>query len=124
MIIVCIPIDDRLRPRNPCLLNPFRNRDAERVTEQVLQELKNGNAAAILPYLSERTPDEQQHLLGRESEYRITGWRLAGAEREGLYLTLDYWVSRANYPVDEEEAKFGLVQTDYGWKVKWYSAIY
>jgi len=44
--LVCVPLDHGIRPKTSCVLNPFRNRDAEVIAERLLEELKDGNTNA------------------------------------------------------------------------------
>jgi len=42
----------------------------------------------------------------------------------GDELSIQYWVSRANYPVREEEVRLFFVPTSGGWNLHTYTAIY
>jgi hypothetical protein len=122
-IIFCVPLDGGIRPRNHCLLNPFRNRDAEAISERLLEELNNGNIDALIPYLADRNTDHQERYLSNEKQYRIKAWRIGEIEMSGNEPNIQYWVSRSNYQ-GEEEVRFFFLRTSEGWNLRSYTAIY
>ncbi len=120
--IVCIPLDDGIRPKTYCVLNPFRSRDEEAIAERVLEELKNGNIDAVLPYCRDNT--DKERYLENEVNYRIISWRVAEINISGDELRIQYWVLRSNYPWGEEEVRFFFNRTSKGWALQTYTAIY
>ena len=66
--IACLPLDHGTRTRHFCIMNPFRDRQAEMIAEQILEELKAGNTNVLIPYLSERGTDDRDRYLSNESE--------------------------------------------------------
>jgi hypothetical protein len=122
--IVCVPMDHVTRTKAYCVLNPFRDREGEATAEQLLEELKKGNTDALAPYRADRNHDHRERYLSNESEYRITGWRIGDSEITGDELNIQYWVSRTNYPVSEEEVHFFFLRTAGEWNLRAYTAIY
>ena len=122
-ILFCVPQDGGVRPRNYCILNPFRDRDAEVLAEQVLTELKQGNTDTLIPIITNLDADQQERYLSNERKYRITSWRIGAVEAKADELTIQYWVSRTNYP-GVEEVGFHFIRTSGVWNLKSYSAIY
>ena len=122
--LVCVPIDDGIRPRTYCVLNPFRDRVPEAIAEQLLEELKKGNTDTLAPYLTDRNDDHRERYLTNETKYRITGWRIGDSEMKGDELSIQYWVSRTDYPVSEEEVRFFFLRTAGEWNLRSYTAIY
>lgn len=123
-VIGCFALDDGIRPRTGCLLNPFRDTSAERKAEAVLQRLREGNIEALLPFLEDLSEDGRNHILDNESSYRIASWRIGSRYELGDNFSIRYWVTRENYAGIEEEVWFQLVRDSGDWKLVDYSAIY
>lgn len=119
IVILTLPLDDTIRPRTYCLLNPFRDRSAERIAESYLHELREGNVAAIAPFI-----DTSKYILDNERKWPIRKWRVGGFNRQNGRYEILYWVSRGNYHWAEEEVRFWIEQTSDGLKLQTYSAIY
>ena len=122
--IACLPLDHGTRTRHFCIMNPFRDRQAEMIAEQILEELKAGNTNVLIPYLSERGTDDRDRYLSNESEYRITSWHNGEFQTTGEELSIQYWVSRSNYPAIREEVHFLFSRTEGHWKLSSYNATY
>lgn len=103
-------------------MNPFRDRQAEAIAEQILEQLKAGNTNVLVPYLSEKEDDDRERYRSNESEYRITSWHNGDVEINGEELSIQYWVSRLNHPGDE--VHFFFARTEGQWKLRSYDAIY
>jgi hypothetical protein len=123
-VIACASLDDSIRPREHCLMNPFRDRRPEMLAEEVLRELKNDNPQAILPYRKGSTEERTNHFLERERDYQVTAWRVGERTDAENKVSLMYWVSRKNY-LDAPESVFFELEREAGeWKLKTFSAIY
>lgn len=120
--LLCTTLDDSIRPRNYCLMNPFRNKQPEKTAEEILRELKNDNTEAIIPYLSD---DQKNHFPENESKYKVENWRIGEREDAEDKISLLYWVSRRDYmPEHLEEVSFFFVRDGNQWKLENFSAIY
>lgn len=129
-VIFCGGLDDSIRPRNYCLMNPFRDKQPEIMAEEVLQELKNGNYQVITPYLSDLNEDRKNHFLENEKKFQIKNWRIGNRENTKENVSIMFWVSRQNYFNEVsnfdyiEEVHFYFVREGNAWKLKDFSAIY
>lgn len=92
--IICGSLDDSIRPRNYCLMNPYRDKQPEKFAEAILQELKNGNTEIIIPYLKE---DSKNRILESEKKFRVENWRIGNREDSEDKVFVSYWVSRRDY---------------------------
>jgi hypothetical protein len=99
-VILCTSLDDGMRPRDYCLMNPFRDKEPEILAEKVLRELKTGNVAALLPYLSGLNEDSKNHILNNEKRFRVTGWRIGDRKDTAETILITYWVSRENFDTE------------------------
>jgi hypothetical protein len=122
--VACVPLDHGTRTRQFCIMNPFRDRQAEAAAEQILEELKQGNTKILVPFLADRAEDDREQYLNNESEYRITSWHNGEVETNGEELRIRYWVSRSNYPPGREEVNFVFARTEGRWSLRSYNAIY
>lgn len=123
--IFCGSLDDSIRPRDYCLMNPFRDRTPENLAETILQELRSGNTNIIVPYLNDSTGDEKNHFLENEEKYRVESWRIADREDSENKILLRYWVARRNYFDGHlENVSFSFERENNEWKLKQFSAIY
>ncbi len=101
--LFCTSLDDSIRPRNYCLMNPFRDKQPEILAERIFQELKNGDINILLPYLNglsdERnvTEDEIKRFLENEKRYKVKEWRIGNREDSETAIYITYRVSRENY---------------------------
>lgn len=123
--LLCASLDDSIRPRRHCLMNPFRNTEPEKSAEEVLGELRNGNAEVIIPYLNGMTDDQKNHFLENESRYKIENWRIGAREDSADEISLMYWVSRRDYDEGHlEDVSFFFVRDGNQWRLKNFNAIY
>lgn len=122
--IICTSLDDSIRPRDYCLMNPLRNKQPEILAENVLRELKNGNPNALVPYLNNATEVEKNHFLENENTYKIKNWRIGGREDSEDTIYLTFWVSRENYPDILESVHFDFARESDLIKPRNFSAIY
>ncbi len=129
-VIVCSSLDDSIRPRDYCLMNPFRDTGPERLAEKILVQLRDGNTEVLSPYLLQTSEDNKAHILDIEQKMPIKSWRIGSRFEKGNSSELTYWASRHNYRNDildidyVEEVSFDFVQDGGEWKVIQYSAIY
>lgn len=121
--IVCFKLDESIRPRTRCILNPFRESDIEREPEAILNQLRNGETGVLYPLLSNRNEDSRNHIIEAEKKYQVKSWRIGDWQNDGNEASVLYWVTRDNYEW-EEEVRFFLKNDTRGWKVNVYTAIY
>lgn len=120
--IICSSLDDSIRPRDYCLMNPFRNKQPEILAENVLRELKKGNQNILLDYLSQ---NDKVHFLENEKKYQIENWRIGDREDSENQISLMYWVSRRDYYDGHiESVSFFFERNENEWKLKQFSAGY
>lgn len=122
-ILLCVDPDVNLRPRTYCLLNPFRDKPAENVAEEILKRLRNGETETLLPYLSHLNEDNKNRILESEKNFQIKSWRIGRLEETEDEFSLKYWTLRQNYEW-EEEVNFHFVRENGEWKLKSFSVIY
>lgn len=123
--IFCGSIDDTIRPRNYCLMNPFRDKRPENLAEGILRELKNGNSQAIVPYIADLSEDEKNQFLENEKKFLIEDWRIGEREDSANKVEIMYWVSRKDYyEGHQEEVRFFFVNDGTDWKLNDFGAIY
>src|SRR5215510_10199186 len=67
------PDPTMVRPRNYCLLNPFRDRSPEIIAEKYLNSLRDGDVEAIRPFLG---VEEAVHIMDSEKSWPIRSWRI------------------------------------------------
>jgi len=116
-----------IRPRNYCLLNPFRNKSPEIVAEKYLKGLRAGDVESIQPFLLNHAREEVDHILDNEKKWSIQSWRIGQRHDRPGETELMYWVLRGGgYSKDgyEEEVRFWIKQSGSGWSLNTYSAIY
>ena len=128
--IVCTSLDDSIRPQDYCLMNPFRDKQPEVLAEKVLEDLKNRNTDALLPFLRESKEDTKNHFLEREKQYKIKYWRIGGRRDSADNISVTYWVGRENYPAGPdgsdalEEVSFYFARESNELKPQVFTAIY
>jgi len=108
-----------VRPRAYCVLNPFRERGPERAAEAVLELMREGKPEVVAPFVAASRRD---HILARETQYRVLSWRLCRRTDDSEGTALGYWVRRKGY-AGEEEVFFDVLNSR-GWEVTSYNAIY
>jgi hypothetical protein len=100
------PDPGMVRPRNYCVMNPFRDRSPERAAERYLVELRQGRAESIAALVSR---DDHDHVIESEMKWPIASWRIARRKDTAAGSELVYWVRRGNGYSDrggEEEVHF------------------
>jgi hypothetical protein len=121
-VLVKLGLEDTMRPRTHCIMNPFRERGPERVCESYLSELRSGRVKSIRPFVRE---DQIDHIVSRESQYRIVSWRIGDRKDSPTASSLMYWVRRGGgYAPVEEEVMFFLKRDRNGWALSDFTAIY
>jgi hypothetical protein len=119
------PDPDALRPRNYCLLNPFRDKSPEIIAEAYLKRLRAGDFDSIRPLI--HTREEADRILENEKKWPIQSWRIGVCHERPGETELMCWVTRGGgYSTDgvEEEVRFWIKHSGTGWTVNSYSAIY
>ncbi len=124
-VILCTSFDDSIRPRDYCLMNPFRDNQPEILAEEILIQLKNGNPNSIHPYLSESSEDGINHFVENETKYRVENWRIGNRKDSIDKSFIMYWVSRKDYFDGHiENVSFSLAKEGGNWKLKQFNAVY
>jgi hypothetical protein len=115
------------RPRNYCLLNPFRDKSPEIIAEKYLKALRTGDVESIQPFLLQLSRDEVDHILDNEKKWSIRSWRIGERHDRPGETELMYWVMRGGgYSKDghEEEVRFWIKHSGSDWRLNSYNAIY
>jgi hypothetical protein len=123
------PDPDMVRPRNYCLLNPFRDKSPEIIGENHLKALRKGDVESIRPFLHYEKDDQEHvdHILDNEKKWPIQSWRIGERVDMPGETELMFWVTRGGgYSKDlgEEEVRLWIKQSGSGWSLNSYSAIY
>jgi hypothetical protein len=119
VVLLSIPPDDTIRPRDYCILNPFRDTQPEKLAEMYLAKLSVGEVEAILSYIRDR-----ETILELERKWPIQAWRVGNRQDKAGKTDIVYWVRRGNGYTGEEEVLFELTRTGESWEVESFSAIY
>lgn len=123
--IICTSLDDSIRPRDYCLMNPFRDKQPEFLADKVFHELKNGNTKIILPYLENLNEEQKNHFLENETKYKIENWRIGNRKNAENKSEIMYWVSRRDYFDGHLENVWFSFEFENGeWKIKSWGAGY
>ena len=119
------PDPTMVRPRNYCLMNPFRDRSPERVAEEFINQLRTGHVSVLTPAIPDSTARE--HFSDREMKWPIAAWRIGDRKDLGGRVDLMYWVKRGNgYAPEgsEEEIYITVDRSITPARVTAFSAIY
>jgi hypothetical protein len=115
-----------LRPRNYCLLNPFRDKSPEIIAEKHLEALRRGDVESIRPFL-DYDQERIHHILDNEKKWPIRSWRIGERRDRPGETELMLWVTRGgDYSKDgiEESVHLWIKQSGAGWSLNTYNAIY
>ena len=115
------PDPGMVRPRNYCVMNPFRDRAPERIAERFLSSLRKGDLS-VLAIVDD--PDRRLHCTQRETEYPVQQWRVGTRNDKPDGTELMYWVERGGGYGGEEEVHFAIVGKGDEAKVIAFSAVY
>jgi hypothetical protein len=114
------------RPRNHCVMNPFRTRLPEQVAERFLRQLKEGHPDALAATTIE--PERREHVVENETKWPIQQWRIGSRRDTDGRVDLMYWVRRGNGYVSgadiEEEVYIVVAGTRGDTHVARFDAIY
>lgn len=110
-----------LRPRNYCLMNPFRDRGPERAAERYLAEMRDGHVVVIEPFLD---GENRERVMSNEAKWPIRSWRVGRRKHTRQGCDLMYWVRRGNGYDAEEEVYFAVQGLGDRARVVRYGAIY
>jgi hypothetical protein len=118
-----------LRPRNYCLLNPFRDKSPEIIAEKHLEALRRGDVESIRPFLHYDQDDHEyvRHILDNEKKWPIRSWRIGERQDRPGETELMFWVIRGggySKNGEEEEVRLWIKQSGRGWSLNSYNAIY
>src|SRR5262245_62087081 len=114
-----------VRPRNYCLLNPFRDKSPEIIAEKHLEALRRGDVESIRPFIHNQEYTHQ--ILDNEKKWPIQSWRIGKRQDRPGETELMFWVRRGGgYSKDgiEESVLLWIKQSGSGWSLNIYSAIY
>ena len=108
--------DDLGEPR--ALFSPLRNQTPERIANQALLAIKNGNCRTAVAGALEMNPQQRDYLCGLFAQHHLLAWNLRNrtdyAERAELYFwhegTEGIWVT--------------IQQVDGAWQLRSISAVY
>jgi hypothetical protein len=117
------PDPTMLRPRNYCIMNPFRDRLPERAADEFLRQLRDGHVTV----LATTGGASREHLIENETKWPIEQWRIGRRKDEQHRVELMYWVRRGNgYSRDgyEEEVYMTVDRSRGPARVIQFSAIY
>jgi hypothetical protein len=115
-----------LRPRNYCLLNPFRDKSPEIIAEKHLEALRRGDVESIRPFLNHDQEDVHR-ILDNEKKWPIRSWRIGERRDRTGETELMFWVTRGggySKDGDEEEVRLRIKQSGSSWSLNSYNAIY
>ena len=118
------PDRSELRPRNHCIMNPFRDRSPERAAERYLSELRAGHAEVLTDLVAS---DNREHIIDAERKWPVESWRVGRRRDTPNGAELMYWVKRADgYSSrgDEEEVSFRVLGFGPQARVVGFGAIY
>src|SRR5262245_2145673 len=122
------PDPDMVRPRNYCLLNPFRDKSPEIIAEKHLEALRRGDVESIRPFLHYDQDDQEHvhHILDNEKKWPIRSWRIGERQDRPGETELMFWVIRGGdySKYGEEEVRLWIKQSGSGWSLNSYNAIY
>jgi hypothetical protein len=114
-----------VRPRNFCVMNPFRDRSPERAADTFIRRLREGDVSVLSATVKD--PSTREHLMENETKWPITSWRIGRREDLEGRVDLMYWVTRGNsYSRDghEEEVYLVIDRSADQLRVTEFSAIY
>jgi hypothetical protein len=128
VILSFSPDPTMVRPRNYCLLNPFRDKSPEIVAEKYLKGLRDGDVESIRPFLPAHYAQENAHRIpDNEQKWPIRSWRIGErVDRPGA-TELMFWVQRGggySKDGDEEEVRLWIKRSGSVWGLETYNAIY
>lgn len=119
------PDPTELRPRNHCIMNPFRDRSPERASERYLAALRNGHVEVLAEVLPN---DARDRIMQSERNWPILSWRIGRRHDTSDASDLMYWVKRGNgYSGPryyEEEVQFRVARSPGQARVVAFGAIY
>lgn len=106
VLISVSPDPTMVRPRNYCVMNPFRDRSPEQAADRLLSNLRAGDLAA----LAKMNVDD--HILENEQKWPVVRWRIGRRNEESDRTELMFWVVRGNgyMPGDYEEEVYVTVR--------------
>jgi len=122
VLISISPDPGMIRPRNYCVMNPFRNRSAERAADQFLRQLRRHDLSVLNVAESPR-----ERYTVNEAKWPVEEWRIGRRKDAGRRVELMYWVRRGNgYSRDgyEEEVYLTVDRSRDPARVVSFSAIY
>ncbi|MBX3243627.1 MAG: hypothetical protein KF685_04055 [Acidobacteria bacterium] len=126
-VILCTSLDDSIRPRHHCLMNPFRDTRPEVIAEEYLTQMKEGNLNKILAFVSD---ENKERIQEAEKKYRIQTWRVGERVDLADRVEVIYWVTRENYRNETtgedyvENASFFFSREGNELKLETFTAVY
>jgi hypothetical protein len=114
------PDPEMVRPRTYCVMNPFRDRTAEKAAERFLRELRAGRETLRVVADAER----REQLAESERKWPLQTWRIGAWEEHGGRAEILYWVRRGNGHHGEEEVWLAVDRTRIPPRVVDFGAVY
>jgi hypothetical protein len=104
VLVSISPDPSMVRPRNYCLMNPFRDRSPERAAERYLPALRDGHLDLVADLVA---PNRLADVRANERAWPIRHWRIANRHDTKWGSRISYWVDRGNgYQSGVEEEVF------------------
>jgi hypothetical protein len=101
-------------------MNPFRDREPEKVAERYLEALKNGDYDAIAPLIDASYRDG---FVQDEAEHPILAYRLGDRRGSGDMVEVMYEVERGNGG-ESDQVAFTLLKVDGEWTALSLTTVY
>lgn len=119
--VLCGSLDDRIRPHDHCLMNPFRDARPDATAEEILRGLKNENFDILFPYLDEKA---RNRVLADKKKYNVEQWWLGDRHDFENRVELTYWATRKDYHDGETgSVHFSFERDGTEWKLKGFGLI-
>jgi hypothetical protein len=103
------------------VLNPFRDREPERIAQEHLRALRQGDTSIIGSFLN---PEAAAHIMKAEARVPVVAWRLVDRHDTASTSRLAYSITRGggySYPA---EAFFFFTRANNRWVLERYCPIY
>lgn len=112
-----------IRPRNYCVMNPFRDTIPEKIAASYMTRMRDGNVDIVAPFIK-REKEDIPHMLDNERTYPIQSWRIGDRKDKDNETEIMFWVKRGGNYSGEESVWFWLTHSGDVWTMTGYNAIY
>jgi hypothetical protein len=106
------------------ILNPLRNRTAEKTANALLQGLSSGHEEEVLSRVAKIDSDERTKVARRERQSPIQAWRLVYMTNTGGVRTLRYSLKTADGTFCCGAAFITLTKKKGSWSIEDYNRAY